>query len=62
VLAALDKFEDYRRASTEKGLTREEFDRFPPTRRTLRQFISACHDLDAQVRELMIPNPDGIGA
>jgi transaldolase len=62
VLAALDKFEDYRRASTEKGLTREEFDRFPPTRRTLRQFISACHDLDAQVRELMIPNPDGMGA
>jgi transaldolase len=62
VLAALDRFDDYRRASTEQGLSREEFDRFPPTRRTLRQFISACHDLDAQVRELMLPNPDAAGA
>ena len=59
VLAALEKFEDYRRASTERGLSRDEFDTFPPTRRTLRQFIAACHDLDAQVRELMLPNPDG---
>jgi transaldolase len=59
VLAALEKFEDYRRASTERGLSRAEFDTFPPTRRTLRQFIGACHDLDAQVRELMLPNPDG---
>ena len=58
VLAALEKFEDYRRASTERGLSRAEFDTFPPTRRTLRQFIGACHDLDAQVRELMLPNPD----
>jgi transaldolase len=58
VLAALDRFEDYRRASTEQGITREGFDTFPPTRRTLRQFISACHDLDAQIRELMLPNPD----
>jgi len=57
-LAALNKFADFRRASTEGGLSREEFDTFPPTRRTLRQFISACHDLDGQIRELMIPNPD----
>ena len=59
VLAALEAFEDYRRASTEQGLSREEFDTFPPTRRTLRQFIGACHDLDGQVRDLMLPNPDG---
>ena len=58
VIGALDRFEDYRRASTEHGLARQEFDSFPPTRRTLRQFISACHDLDAQVREIMLPNPD----
>ena len=57
--AALETFDDYRRASTENGLSREEFDTFPPTRRTLRQFIAACHDLDAQVRDLMLPNPDG---
>jgi transaldolase len=58
VLAALEKFADFRRASTERGLAREEFDTFPPTRRTLRQFIAACHDLDGQIRELMLPNPD----
>ena len=58
ILAALETFEDYRRASTEQGLSRDEFDFFPPTRRTLRQFITACHDLDAQVRDIMLPNPD----
>ena len=24
----------------------------------LRQFITACHDLDAYVRDIMIPSPD----
>ena len=49
------------RLDRERGLSREEFDTFPPTRRTLRQFITACHDLDAQVREIMLPNPDARG-
>src|SRR5579863_6977594 len=40
------KFADFRRANTEQGLSIEEFDSFGPTRRTLRQFITACHDLD----------------
>jgi len=61
VLSALDKFADFRRAFTEGGLSRAEFDMFPPTRRTLRQFIAACHDLDGQIRELMLPNPDITG-
>lgn len=61
ILSALDKFADFRRASMEGGLSREEFDMFPPTRRTLRQFIAACHDLDGQIRELMLPNPDVTG-
>jgi transaldolase len=52
------KFADYRRASTENGLTVAEFDSFGPTRRTLRQFISACHDLDGVVRDVLIPDPD----
>lgn len=52
------KFPDFRRASSEGGLMIEEFDSFGPTRRTLRQFIAACHDLDALVREFLIPNPD----
>jgi transaldolase len=52
------KFADFRHANSEGGLMIEEFDSFGPTRRTLRQFISACHDLDALVREFLIPNPD----
>ena len=61
IVKALEKFPDFRRASTENGLSLEEFDTFPPTRRTLRQFITACHDLDGQIRELMLPNPDLTG-
>ena len=52
------KFDDFRRAFTPKGLTIDEFDTFPPTVRTLRQFITACHDLDNLVRDFMLPNPD----
>ena len=54
----LKKFPDFQRAYTENGLTLDEFDRFGSTRRTLRQFIQACHDLDGQIREIMLPNPD----
>jgi transaldolase len=52
------KFADFGRAGSEGGLTLEEFDSFAPTRRTLRQFIAACHDLDGLVRDFLIPNPD----
>jgi transaldolase len=52
------QFPDFRRAYTEGGLTSEEFDSFGATRRTLRQFIAACADLNAIVRDVMIPNPD----
>jgi transaldolase len=52
------RFADFRRAYTESGLTPEEFDSFGATRRTLRQFIAACADLNAIVRDVMIPNPD----
>jgi transaldolase len=58
MLAQLMKFEDFRRSYDENGLSLAEFDTFPATRRTLRQFITACHDLDAQIRDVMIPNPD----
>lgn len=52
------KFADFRRASTEDGLSIDEFDSFAPTRRTLRQFIGACHDIDGFVRDFLLPNPD----
>src|SRR6516225_1043782 len=52
------KFCDFRRASELSGLSIEQFDSFGATRRTLRQFITACHDLDGVVRDILIPNPD----
>jgi transaldolase len=54
----LTHFPDFRRAYSEGGLSVEEFDGFGPTVRTLRQFIGACSDLDALVRDVMLPNPD----
>ncbi|HZV59573.1 MAG TPA: transaldolase family protein [Candidatus Eremiobacteraceae bacterium] len=52
------KFPDFRRVSTENGLSIDEFDSFGPTRRTLRQFIAACHDLEGLVGDFLLPNPD----
>jgi len=52
------KFIDFRRAYYEDGLSVEEFDSFPPTRRTLRQFTGACSELEALIRDFLVPNPD----
>lgn len=52
------RFGDFRRAYSENGIAVAEFDSFGPTRRTLRQFVTACHDLDSVVRDVMLPNPD----
>src|SRR6202140_4217784 len=52
------KFADFRNAYSENGLTPVEFDSFAPTRRTLRQFIGACHELDGLMRDFMLPNPE----
>ena len=52
------QFPDFEHAFSEGGLNVDEFDAFPPTVRTLRQFIGACADLDALVRDVMLPNPD----
>jgi transaldolase len=54
----LRKFPDFRNAYSEDGIPPDGFDTFAPTRRTLRQFITACHDLDSLVRDIMLPNPD----
>jgi transaldolase len=54
----LAKFPDFERAYTENGLTHEEFDTFGSTRRTLRQFITACAEMDSIVRDIILPNPD----
>jgi transaldolase len=52
------KFVDFERACTEDGLSVDEFDTFGPSRRTLRQFIEACHLLEVQVRNVITPDPD----
>ena len=58
VAELLKKFEDFGRAYNEDGLTVEAFDSFPPTVRTLRQFIAACSELAAVIRDSMLPDPD----
>jgi transaldolase len=59
--AAVDQllahFPDFGRAYSVTGLAGEEFDSFAPTVRTLRQFIAACSDLAALVRDVMLPDP-----
>jgi transaldolase len=52
------RFPDFRRAYDVEGLRIDEFDEFAPTRRTQRQFLAACDELSALVRDIMIPNPD----
>ena len=54
----LRKFPDFERAYTEGGLSHEEFDTFGSTRRTLRQFISACAEMNGIIRDIILPNPD----
>ncbi len=52
------RFPDFVRAYEPDGLTRDAFDTYPPTARTLRAFIASYHDLLHAVTDAMIPNPD----
>lgn len=56
-LDELNRLADFRRAYDENGMTPEEFESFGPTRRTLRQFLGADADLDALVRDIIVPAP-----
>jgi transaldolase len=51
-------FPDFVRAYEPEGLTRDEFDAFPPTARTIRAFIASYHELLHQVTDALVPNPD----
>ncbi len=53
-----EKTPDFRRAYDEDGMTVEEFDDYGATVRTLRGFIASAHDLMAEIRDFMLPNPD----
>jgi transaldolase len=48
---------EFRRAYEPDGMRVEEFADFGATRRTLRQFLAADAELDALVRDLLVPNP-----
>ncbi len=52
------RFPDFRRAYEPDGLAPAEFDTFPPTVRTLRQFIGSYHELLHAVTDAVLPSPD----
>lgn len=57
IMATLLSIPEFVRAYEPDGMTVEEFDTFGPTLKTLRQFLNADADLDALVREIIVPAP-----
>ena len=51
-------FDAFRKAYDANGMSVEDFDTYGATVRTLRGFIASYHDLQATIRDFMIPNPD----
>lgn len=56
--ALYDRLGEFRKAYDADGLSPEEFDTYGATRRTLRQFLAANNELEALVRDVVVPNPD----
>ena len=54
----LMRIPDFRRAYEPDGLAPAEFEHYGAASRTLRNFIQAYHDLQGQIRDLVLPNPD----
>jgi transaldolase len=54
----LARVPDFRRAYEPDGLAPGEFAAFGATARTLRGFVASYHDLQAVIRDLVLPNPD----
>jgi transaldolase len=52
------KFEDFVHAYDFDAMKVPEFLHFGPTRRTLRQFLTATGDLAVTVRNILVPDPD----
>ena len=57
VLRALHGIEEFRRAYEPDGMQAGEFEDFGATRRTLRQFLGACAELEGLVRDVLLPDP-----
>jgi transaldolase len=49
---------DFARAYEPDGLTVEEFETYGAAARTLRSFVAGYHDLQAVIRDIVLPNPD----
>ena len=58
ILAELARIADFRRAYEPAGLAPSEFVEYGATVRTLRGFNKASHDLEAGVRDVVLPDPD----
>lgn len=56
--ALLDKSLEFRKAYDPEGLTISQFSEFGATKRTLRGFLQATHDLESFVRDTLITDPD----
>ena len=54
----LDLIPDFRRAYEPDGLAPEELEGYGAAVRTLRQFITAYHDLQGRIRDIVLPDPD----
>lgn len=48
---------DFRRAYEPDGMTPDEFEGYGASARTLRAFIQSYHDLQAAIRDLVLPDP-----
>ena len=53
-----ERIPDFRRAYEPDGMTPAEFEAFGASSRTLRTFVASYHDLQAAIRDLVLPNPD----
>jgi transaldolase len=53
-----ERFPEFRRAYDVDGMAIGEFQDFGATRKTLRQFLVACNDLEGLVRDVLLPDPE----
>ena len=54
----MTRIPDFRRAYEPDGLGAPEFASYGASTRTLRSFVKSYHDLQATIRDLMLPDPD----
>lgn len=57
ILAELEQLPEFRRAYEPDGLSIEEFEHYGAARATVRQFLEAGEQLDALVRNVLVPVP-----